>query len=79
MVVVGSECAVSRTAACRIQNFAEACFSPELEKMACFAFRASGLDLDVSGGKREELPCTEPEQMVSGSQCLRELVANRKS
>jgi len=71
--------AVSRTAVCRIQNFAEACFSSCNGENACFAFRASGLELGVCGGKREELPCTEPEQMVSGSQCLRELVANRKS
>jgi hypothetical protein len=48
------------------------------EENACFAFRASGLELAVAGGKREALPCTEPEQMVSGSQCLRGLVANRK-
>ena len=46
---------------------------------ACFAFRASGLELGVCGGKREELPCTEPEQMVSGSYCLRVVIANRKS
>jgi len=33
----------------------------------------------VSGGMREALPCTEPEQMVSGSYCLRVVIANRKS
>jgi len=42
----------------------------------------------IAGAKRpgrgrpsqtKQLPCTEPEQMVSGSQRLRGLVANRKS
>ena len=50
-----------------------------MEKVTCFAFRASGLELGVSGGMREALPCTEPEQMVSGSYCLRVVIANRKS
>src|ERR1700727_1900620 len=47
--------------------------------MTCFAFRASGLDLGVWEEEREALPCTEPEQMVSGSHCLRAVIANRKS
>jgi hypothetical protein len=50
-----------------------------MEKMACFAFRASGLELGVWEEEREALPCTEPEQMVSGSYCLRVVIANRKS
>jgi hypothetical protein len=50
-----------------------------MEKMHASPSVRPGWISGVSEEEREALPCTEPEQMVSGSQFLRGLIANRKS